>query len=354
MRIAIAKKRHDKHFLYELNKNLANPHEAASQKNQFILGMMPSRKQWRRPNFKTRQHLNSKKIVEISILETIKKSQNKDQKWLHELNKFTSHIQHTALNPLPPPEIMFAPKDPLALPGPNKEYRPIALYNPREQIIIGIAAKMTGDAIDFLFKKNSYAFRKAHNFDGKAPTHHDAVNSLLEFIGKHKDKKLFVAECDIQKFYDSVNHKIVRKKFRKLLFSAKLKNKYYDPRIKIIFDHYLESYSFQKTVEPEFKTQQKNGRVKEGKVPWVHEVLKKFYGEKIPLEIGVPQGGALSTNIANIVLHEADLNVLKQARRIGVSEEDFFYARYCDDMIIISINKKNYLLLIQKILRNTR
>ncbi len=70
-------------------------------------------------------------------------------------------------------------------------------------------------------------------------------------------------------------------------------------------------------------------------MPWVKSELEAIYApDSVPQEIGVPQGGALSPIIANIVLHSADRAIVSRAAELGAS--DYFYARYCDDMIIIS------------------
>jgi hypothetical protein len=50
--------------------------------------------------------------------------------------------------------------------------------------------------------------------------------------------------------------------------------------------------------------------------------------------IGVPQGGALSCLIANIILDSVD-------RRIyGEKDSNTFYARFCDDMVLMHTNKE--------------
>ncbi|MDR2292352.1 MAG: RNA-directed DNA polymerase [Prevotellaceae bacterium] len=53
-------------------------------------------------------------------------------------------------------------------------------------------------------------------------------------------------------------------------------------------------------------------------------------------EIGVPQGGALSGLIANIVLHNVDTTILRHRAK-------FCYLRFCDDMILLSPDKENCL-----------
>jgi hypothetical protein len=60
---------------------------------------------------------------------------------------------------------------------------------------------------------------------------------------------------------------------------------------------------------------------------------EKLYKDISKERIGIPQGGALSGLIANIVLHEADKKILE------TNDNDLFYVRFCDDMICIHPKK---------------
>ena len=69
---------------------------------------------------------------------------------------------------------------------------------------------------------------------------------------------------------------------------------------------------------------------------WISDCdLKSEYGENYKsIKIGIPQGGALSGFIANLVLDEVDTNILK------LNDPDLLYLRYCDDMIMLHTNKE--------------
>ncbi|RZL32612.1 MAG: RNA-directed DNA polymerase, partial [Pedobacter sp.] len=146
---------------------------------------------------------------------------------------------------------------------------------------------------------------------------------------------LFVAECDIKKFYDTVNHDLCIRLFEDLAEKSKgdcsissLKS------AKYVFKEYLNSYNFEDVVlskgdaywDKQFHSNKK--RIN-GVFPWIQKDISgnEFYRTNPNQKIGVPQGGALSGLIANIVLDKAD----KELKSIP----DLFYVRYCDDMILM-------------------
>ena len=70
------------------------------------------------------------------------------------------------------------------------------------------------------------AFRPKRMFHGKIVTtfHHDAIALISEYLSKHKNRQIYVAECDMQKFYDTVDHEIVSQEFLNLLSIVKTNN----------------------------------------------------------------------------------------------------------------------------------
>jgi len=99
--------------------------------------------------------------------------------------------------------------------------------------------------------------------------------------------------------------------------------------VKHIFIEYLNCYAFNKDVPLSNDYEYWSSyRIPNGKFEWVEKRLLdlKYYPNIDTERIGVPQGGALSGLIANIVLNEADKEVLKT---------EVFYIRFCDDMLIM-------------------
>ena len=142
----------------------------------------------------------------------------------------------------------------------------------------------------------------------------------------------------MQKFYDSVRHSIVKKEFVRLIHRVHKSYSIDTTAIEHIFYSYLNCYTFPKRVfqlndDKEYWAYHHIN----GKFGWVKDELLEngLCTERgiSRLKIGVPQGGALSGLIANIVLNCADRNVRKH-------KGGFLYQRYCDDMILLHTNKK--------------
>lgn len=308
---------------------------------------MPSRKSWISPRKHeryldgTNQRINSVEFNVKSILRTIKYYQRVDPQkpFLIKLDQFINNILEEINNPfyvIYNPKILAKLKDPLK--KADKTCRPICIYNLKDKIIISLVNKYFTNIFNTFFYEHSYAFKAKSTKDKFPPTHHNAIDYLLAYKANYKGKRLWVSECDISKFFDTVSHKIVRTEFLKLVRLSDKKNSFsVDDRAIAIFFKYLKSFDFQKHI---FK---KNGdlgywneqRISEGKFGWVKNSLldSGFYRDISKNRIGIPQGGALSGLIANIVLHYADTKILSE------KDDKLLYVRFCDDMIIIHPNK---------------
>lgn len=297
--------------------------------------MLPPRRQWSRPNRSSRSKLSSQKIVELSIVRAIDRSVQDANKssWSKLLSLFTKGIRHKIL--LSNKYHFDAPRVALIEKDKNKKtYRPLATFGTEDQIVIGCAANCLRATIDNLMSKSSYAFRTKVTGEKKVRQHHDAVRALRDFILLNPDVPLFVAECDIQKFFDAVNHDIARTSLRSMFEKVRKQGGYFDRRLIDIFDAYLRAYNFPNSVEAIVPSKLVAMGKAGGTVPWVREEIERYYPDGISENIGVPQGGALSPIIANIVLHNADLAVERAALELG--DAKYFYARYCDDMVLVS------------------
>lgn len=165
-------------------------------------------------------------------------------------------------------------------------------------------------------------------------SHHDCVNDILKFRTKNKDIDLYIAECDMKKFYDTVNHKIAKRLFYELI--SKSQQNYPELNLEIpihIFKSYLECFAFNIDMPKPSDTKYWSAyKIPKGEFSWISDAISNHYSDISKERIGVPQGGALSGLIANIYLNPAD---------ILLSGKDFLYQRFCDDMIIISDNLEN-------------
>ncbi len=119
---------------------------------------------------------------------------------------------------------------------------------------------------------------------------HKAVNRLRKFafkVSQNNTQNCFVLQCDIKKFFDSIDHKILL---------ALLKKKIQDEKLLWLLNEIISSFS----VSP---------------------------------SIGLPLGNITSQLFANIYLNEFD-QFIKHKLRLK------YYIRYCDDFIVLSESEK--------------
>lgn len=340
LRVRVAKKRHDQHFLFNLNTSNRKPGSNSPAEVADICSMMPPRRTWIRPGVRVRQKRTAQQVAELSVLNKIEISRRdgENHEWQRKLTAFTTEVTERLRNikniAFCSPTLAFKIKD-----AAENTFRPIATYNLKDQIFLGLAANQLRETIDPLLLKNSYAFRVRNNSLGRAPQHHDAVTDLRSYILAHRRQSLYVAECDIQKFFDTVNHDVAKACLKHLLRELRHKGEFYDRRLEIIYEAYLQSYNYPNSVDAVASTELERKGIKGGSVPWVRPALMEIYGGQIPDGIGVPQGGALSPIIANIVLHSADLAVHNCAYSNNI--KNYFYARYCDDMVLITTEESD-------------
>lgn len=364
IRISYSTKRHKKQLLDNLVfkdnhlKKLNDPYDIEIIRQLELL--LPSRRQWLTHNSK--RHIKFKnpltgnyelKKIETDdknkqiLYNTIKRHSTNKSKYpyQYELDKFISEIQNGIDNcnykistPNIVPEVKETNKSKkkyFILKNKQFECRPISRFTLMDRIVISITNKFLTNLFDNYFDESSLAFRAKGKDEGGEKNHHLAINKIIEFKQKNISCNLFVAECDIKKFYDTVNHKVCLNLFEDLI--EKSKSNCNDNSLKCakyVFKDYLNSYNFEDVVLSKDNSYWKhqfhsNGKQINGIFPWIKkEILQdEFYRANPNQKIGVPQGGALSGLIANIMLDEAD----KELKSIP----NLLYIRYCDDMILM-------------------
>ena len=353
MRAKLADSQHKKHILNGLFYGfpIDNHHQSDLQ------SLLPPRRQWLSLYEQNRYkiyNLNSNTIYKqkITSFETnimrlqktiASASKNQiDQIWYHNLQTFIKDVQNSCIDP------NYRLTTPITYPiSKNKrtdgteECRPISVFQSlKDKVIISLANQYLTTLFDPFFYQESLAFRAPrtyHQHSNYFTTHHDAIDRILEYLQQHNNERIFIAECDIQKFYDSVSHHIIKHEFRKLILQAHKRTPNLNTEIvERIFYSYLQCYSFPMQVyklnnDKTYWAQQQN--IKKGRFEWIEDQLIEHNlcksKRSIPhLKIGIPQGGALSGLISNIVLNAVDKVVNK-------TDGHFLYLRYCDDMILM-------------------
>lgn len=361
IRAKYAKQRNKKHLIHLLSVsddfnyhlNTKKQKEKIEKDLELLNGMLPSRRKWKKLNKGNRypednQRINSVDYNVKSLLLTIDyyKKHFPEEPFLKNLDSFIKDLQGSVNDPdykIEAPTIIPKLKG-IKSPIQNK-CRPISLFSLKDRLIISFTNKYYTEVFDKYFYSHSYAFRalQINGDEKKILTHHDSVQTILDYKKRYKGKRLWITECDISKFYDSVHHKIVITQFKKIIKRVKKDTPDdYDVRAERIFYKYLDSYSFVKNVLPYNDKNHENYWSEKHKIPgghfgWVEsDLIKlKYFKNVRNAKIGVPQGGAISGLIANLVLDYAD----KQILDLGLKK--LLYVRFCDDMVIIHPSKKD-------------
>jgi hypothetical protein len=221
----------------------------------------------------------------------------------------------------------------------NHEYRPLVEYPLEDKVIDCLVARYMREALDGFFTDSALAFRCRHG-DKAAPTIHKALANILEANLQNGLHGLFVAECDIQGFYDCVPHTLVKDSIQRLIADARrVTPLHIDGRAWAILEAYLRSYSFSRDVFPPESAANSvlQSRDTKGRYKWPVQDLRRLHDSVALPALGVPQGSAISCFVANAVLHAVDQELDKVKRELGA---EFVYMRYCDDMIILARERR--------------
>lgn len=350
-RAAEAAKRHEAHHNHAISLDFEVP-----EVNNKVYQLTPPRKDWiklgGRRRFmsldeKVKQTISTADRTFKSCLLTIERDRKNgvDKPYLRELEAFIDGVKERIRNS------EYSIETPKIIPIFKKrkkdapdEYRPICLFsNLYDSVIIILANRYLSRIFDGFFYEDSLAFRPRRSFHGEMITtfHHEAIKLVTDYLKRMKRRRIYVAECDMQKFYDTVNHDIVKFEYGRLMGRVKESNPDVSfEAITRIFHSYLDSYNFadsvwEKNNNPEYWARY-NIQCGKAAFGWVKEyqVLAESPRTIMP-RVGVPQGGALSGLIANIVINRVDEKMVQK-----LMPKHDLYVRYCDDMLLLSTNRK--------------
>lgn len=227
------------------------------------------------------------------------------------------------------------------------ECRPVCSFHLKLKIVLSLLNKYLTDLFDQYFHECSYAFRTLKPGE-ETMQHLNAVKAINKYRNQHVGKTLYVAECDMQKFYDTINHNIIKTRFAILLNRAKHDGRISHEDAKSVrrwFFMYIDCFDFLADINvynnkvsnanPFWKNIKNKGNLK-CVIKWVdNKSIKRAQAKRKKGRVGVPQGGPLSGLVANIVMHDVDKEVIRE-----IGGNDVLFCRFCDDMILIGNNER--------------
>lgn len=253
--------------------------------------------------------------------------------WLKKLNDLIFGIRKSMMEPLTlttikPSGFKYKSKNKVA-----KEYRVLAKYTLKDNIIASLVTGYLTDHTDTVmgrpyFSENSYAFRSSRvtKNGGSLYSYHLAARKIEEYRIKNIKKGIYVAEVDLAKFYDTVNHSVLKTCLDKMAAHFDSSGKPIDPRALKIARNYLDSFSFNIDALPK---QVKDRRY----FKWPEKQLEGLGVNILEDRIGIAQGGALSCFFANLILHDLD-------SVFPAEDKNLAYLRYCDDFIVLHTDEQ--------------
>ena len=270
----------------------------ATPKMSAARAYLPPLRQWSRPRKDQRKGRSTSQLQVRSILRTVhgfrQSGRLGETAWGAKLLAFVDDLRGRVAGRdfvFAPPRKAQVPK--LSVDG-RRETREISIFDElRDSVLLTRAAACLRDGFEPELQRLRccYSFRR----NGKI-SHAHAVGNLLVWRKAHEGEEVWVSECDIRKFFDNVRHDVVLAAYDRA--AARVGG--FDPALRDVVVGYLRACRD---------------------------------GASESDAIGIPQGGALSPVLANIVMAEADEEVMRFAGA------DFFYARYCDDMIIAGTDR---------------
>lgn len=320
-----------------------------------VYSMFPSRRQWVKLSYKKRDNKSQCQRNQLALLFTVRREQQKAEPspWLNKLEVYIHSICQMAESGsfhFEKPKVCVIEKKI----DKEKEKiicRPICSFKTLdERILASLYNRYLTQLFDSYFYDRSFAFRKS-NGGGDGMTHLKAVKAIVDFRTIHSGE-LWVAECDMKKFYDTIDHDIIKRQVMLLLQRCKKDGKIDTDTLKVlkkVFFSYIDCFSFARDVlvynsmpmHPIWNTVKHD--YKEREIEWVKKDVRS--GEKNKIyrtkhhaysHIGVPQGGALSGLIANVVMDYADKKLTQYWR----DNPNFLYVRFCDDMIMMGTDQR--------------
>lgn len=300
-----------------------------------LKGLFPPRRQWARFRSKRKDrlaedaHAVNGNALRRAVHNLMRK--NPGLPWARRLRERASEIRFRALDgpntEFAPPRVTGDLKDP-----DTHEYRPISLYGTNDKILQKLTARYLNDRLDFCFSSSSLAYRRRRE---PAINRDTALRLITEFRRRHS--RVFVAEADLRNFMDCVDHQLARESLHAVIRQGKALSPdlEIDPRAIQIHDAYLASYDFTRDVLGR-GLEMLMERDAKAVFTRPEDVLRKMRKDGELGGIGIPQGGAISCFITNVMLHDVDMAVERLTIPGGC---EILYLRYCDDMLILSSDR---------------
>lgn len=306
------------HLYKEMGKCLyASAKRSEQEPVKQLLSLFPPRRTW--ANLKADKRVKGSGKILLKRLKCIVSrhlEHESDYPYIPRLQRFVRSLQAIAEHPenyaFPKPVVKAVVKKKTA---DKIVYRPTCAYHDlTAKMLISLMADYLKSWLNPLLHETNMAYRAPRLWDGQEKvltnnTH--AVKLLLQWRAAHDGQEIYIAECDIQKFFDTIDHDEVMDALRIMMERGHREDKSFYT----LFEGFIRSFGFREDV------------LSVQEFDWIDNPPDK--------PIGIPQGAALSPLIADMLMNVIDEQTLGERMKDGhITDPDLYYVRYCDDMLL--------------------
>ena len=302
-----------------------------------LLRLLPPRHLWANLSFDQRHNKETRQMtirrVQHIVMRHLKN--HSEFAYIPRLQSFVSSLQTIAQYPedyvFPKPVVKAkikkqTPHDIICRPT-------CAYHDLTAKILTALMASYLKSWLDPMLHETNMAYRAPRDWNGKSnvvTSNVQAVDLLLRWRAAHDEKSIYIAECDICKFFDTIDHEDVISVLHTMMQRCRL----VDNAFETLFARFIRSFDFQKQVmacndNPDYWLSQFGEEARH------HTYRFEWIDNPPDTPIGIPQGVALSPLIANMLLNVIDEQTLGERMQDGhIVDNQLLYVRYCDDVMI--------------------
>ena len=184
--------------------------------------VLPSRRMWSRAGVKDRKGMSPETVRRQAIWRAVycvfdgssRAGKLNNLRWAQNLQMLVDEVRAVVFSgdvAFEKPKMHDIPK---ARVNGIMQYREVASFERvADRVILSRMTAYVRDVLETHLSEHCYSFRR-----DSTVTYQLAVRRLQEWRHTHADGPMFVAECDIKKFFDNISHDVVRRRWREVGF----------------------------------------------------------------------------------------------------------------------------------------